>query len=70
MAKATPDQLARLEADIEHLREEIATIELTSAHAQGPGLQHLLAGQRELRDTLDSKQRHLRALQPEGGVWE
>ncbi|WP_022821886.1 hypothetical protein [Hymenobacter norwichensis] len=56
---------AGLEADIEHLNEEIATIELNTAHAQGAELQQMLRDQKELQETLDNKKRQLLALNKE-----
>jgi len=67
MSNESQNQQTRLEADIEHLREEIASIELAAAHATGRELEQMHNEQRELRETMQSKQRMLEALTQEKG---
>jgi predicted nucleic acid-binding Zn-ribbon protein len=70
MAKKNENQQTRLESDIEHLRDEIASIELMVAHATGQDLDQMRNDQQELRETMQSKQRLLSAMNKESnGQW-
>lgn len=63
MKKQQEEQVQRLQADIEHLEEEVANNELTSAHSVGEDLRyHERIGQ-ELRETLTSKRQILAQLE-------